>query len=227
MRHAVVMLSAGLVLLSTGAAFSQNGRPHNTILFVPDGLRGRIVSPETAPAMADVRDHGVNFKNSHSMFPTFTTANASAMATGHYLGDTGDFSNTIYTGYPVGPADGSVTPFLEVDPVILDADGHFGGDYLNEETLLKMARAKGYSTAAIGKLGPTLIFDHTDKIGTDGPHSIVIDDATGGKNGVPLSEEMKDALTKAGLPLVTPARGDNGKAGDATTPGTLVPNIAQ
>ena len=53
--------------------------------------------------MAEVRDKGVNFKNSHSLFPTFTTANASAMATGHYLGDTGDFSNTIYTGYPVGP----------------------------------------------------------------------------------------------------------------------------
>ena len=67
--------------------------------------------------MAEVRDKGVNFKNSHSLFPTFTTANASAMATGHYLGDTGDFSNTIYTGYPVGAAGGTVTPFLEVDPV--------------------------------------------------------------------------------------------------------------
>jgi hypothetical protein len=227
MRRAVVMLSAGLVLLSTGVAFSQNSRPHNIILFVPDGLRGRIVSPETAPAMADVRDRGVNFKNSHSMFPTFTTANASAMATGHYLGDTGDFSNTIYTGYPVAPAGGTVTPFLEVDPVILDADEHFGGDYLNEETILKMARAKGFSTAALGKLGPTLIFDHTDKIGTEGIHSIVIDDATGGKNGVPLSEEMKAALAKAGLPPATPPRGENGKIGDARTPGTLVPNTVQ
>ncbi len=31
-----------------------------------------------------------------------------------------------------------------------------------------MAREKGYSTAAIGKLGPTFIFDHTDKVGTAG-----------------------------------------------------------
>ncbi|MGA8317614.1 MAG: alkaline phosphatase family protein [Bradyrhizobium sp.] len=226
MRRAV-LLSAGLILLSASAGFSQTNRPHNVILFVPDGLRGRIVSPETAPAMAEVRDRGVNFKNSHSMFPTFTTANASAMATGHYLGDTGDFSNTIYTGYRVVPAGGTVTPFLESDPVILDADEHFGGDYLNEETILKMARAKGFSTAALGKLGPTLIFDHTDKIGVDGTHSIVVDDATGSKNGVPLSDEVKAALTKAGLPLATPPRGENGKAGDAKTPGTLVPNTAQ
>jgi hypothetical protein len=185
------------------------------------------VSPQTAPAMTEVLTGGVHFKNSHSLFPTFTTANASAMATGHLLGDTGDFSNTIYTGYPVGPANGTVTPFLEVNPVILDADEHFGGNYLNEETILKMARGKGFSTAALGKLGPTLIFDHTDKIGADGIHSIVIDDATGGKGGVPLSEEMKAALTKAGLPLATPPRGDNGKAGDAKTPGTMVPNAAQ
>ena len=227
MRRTVVMLSTGLIWLSVGTAFGQNSTPHNIVLFVPDGLRGRIVTPDTAPAMAAVRDHGVNFKNSHSLFPTFTTANASAMATGHYLGDTGDFSNTIYTGYAVGPMGGTVTPFLEIDPVILDADEHFGGDYLNEETVLKMARAKGFSTAALGKVGPTLIFDHTDKTGASGLHSIVIDDATGGKNGVPLSDEMKAALTAAGLPLATPPRGDNGKAGDAKTPGTLVPNAAQ
>jgi Type I phosphodiesterase / nucleotide pyrophosphatase len=226
MRRAILLLSAGLTLFAA-AASAQNDKPRNLILFVPDGLRGRIVTPQTAPAMAEIRDKGVNFRNSHSLFPTFTTANASAMATGHYLGDTGDFSNTIYTGYPVGPADGTVTPFLESDPVIIDADEHFGGDYLNEETVLKMARAKGYSTAAIGKLGPTLIFDHTDKIGADGLHSIVIDDSTGGKGGVPLSQEMQAALAKANLPLAAPSRGDNAKAGDARTPGTLVPNIAQ
>jgi hypothetical protein len=227
MHRSILMLSAGLMLLSTGTAFAQNATPRNLILFVPDGLRGRIVTPQTAPAMAEVRDKGVNFKNSHSLFPTFTTANASAMATGHYLGDTGDFSNTIYTGYPVAHANGTVTPFLEVDPVILDIDEHFGGDFLNEETVLKMAREKGYSTSSIGKLGPTLIFDHTDKIGADGLHSIVIDDATGGKNGTPLSQEMQAALIKANLPLATPSRGENGKSGDAKTPGTTTPNTAQ
>src|SRR5580693_971852 len=178
MRRAILLLSAGLTTLFAGTASAQNATPHNLILFVPDGLRGKIVTPESAPAMAEVRDKGVNFKNSHSLFPTFTTANASAMATGHHLGDTGDFSNTIYTGYPVEAAGGTVTPFLEVDPVIADVDEHFGGDYLNEQTILKMARVKGFSTAALGKVGPTLIFDHTDKIGADGIHSIVIDDAT-------------------------------------------------
>src|ERR1700682_3360740 len=227
MRRSIVWLSAGLTVLSAGMAFAQNSTPSNLILFIPDGLRALKVTPETAPAMAEVRDKGVNFKNPHSLFPTFTMANGSAMATGHYLGDTGTFSNTIYTGYASAPAGDTVVPFIENDAVLGDVDEHFGGDYLNEETILKLARAKGFSTAAIGKLGPTLLFDHTDKIGADGLHSIVIDDATGGKNGVPLSDEMKTALTKANLPLATPSRGDNGNAGDAKTPGTLVPNTVQ
>src|SRR5271169_3601888 len=227
MRRAIVLLSASLFSQATGAASAQNNTPHNLILFVPDGLRGRIVSPQTAPAMAEVRDKGVNFKNSHSMFPTFTTANASAMATGHYLGDTGDFSNTIYTAFTSVPAGDTVVPFVENDAVLGDVDEHFNGDYLNEETILKMARAQGFSTAAIGKVGPTLIFDHTDRADKPGLHSIVIDDSTGGKTGVPLSDERKDALTKAGLPQVAPGRGDNGKAGDAKTPGTTSANTAQ
>ena len=227
MRLKTAILSASFAILSAVTAFAQNSTPRNLILFVPDGLRGRIVTPETAPAMAAVRDKGVNFKNPHSLFPTFTMANGSTMATGHYLGDTGTFSNTIYTGYPSAPAGDTVVPFIENDAVLGDVDEHFGGDYLNEETILKMARAQGFSTAAIGKVGPTLLFDHTDRADRPGLHSIVIDDSTGGKTGVPLSDEMKAALTKADLPLATPSRGDNGKAGDAKTPGTVVPNIAQ
>jgi predicted AlkP superfamily pyrophosphatase or phosphodiesterase len=227
MRLKIAALSASVIAMSAVTASAQNGAPHNVILFVPDGLRAQMVTPQTAPTMADIRDKGINFKNPHSLFPTLTTANASAMATGHYLGDTGDYSNTIYTAYPVAPAGGTVTPFLESDPVILDADEHFGGDYLNEETIMKAARARGYSTAAIGKRGPTLMFDHTDRADRPGLHSIVIDDSTGGKTGVPLSQEMQDALAKAGLALQAPSRGDNGNEGDARTPGTVVPNTAQ
>jgi Type I phosphodiesterase / nucleotide pyrophosphatase len=227
MRRTVAALSASFVVLSAATAFAQNNTPRNLILFVPDGLRALKVTPETAPAMAEVRDKGVNFKNPHSLFPTFTMANASGMSTGHYLGDTGTFSNTIFTNYPVAAADGTVVPFIENDAVLGDIDEHFGGNYLDEQTILKLAREKGFSTAAIGKVGPTFVFDHTDKPNAAGLHSIVIDDSTGGKAGVALSEEMKAALEKANLPLVAPSRGDNGKAGDAKTPGTTVANVVQ
>ncbi len=199
-------------------------QPHNIVLFIPDGLRALMVSGETAPTMAAIRDKGINFRNPHSLFPTFTTPNASAMATGHYLGDTGDFSNVIYSGFPVPGAGGSLTPFLESDPVLGDVDEHFAGDYLDEVTLLKAARDAGISTATIGKLGPALIFDHTDRTGAP---TIVVDDSTGSPSGIPLSQEVQDAMTAAELPLAAPSRGDNGKAGTAATPGTKLANITQ
>jgi predicted AlkP superfamily pyrophosphatase or phosphodiesterase len=228
MCRVMLLLAASLLTLAAGTASAENATPHNLILFVPDGLRALIVSPQTAPAMAELRDKGVNFKNPHSLFPTFTMANGSAMSTGHYLGDTGTFSNTIFTAFTSAPAGDTVVPFIENDAVLGDVDAHFNGDYLDEETVLKLARARGFSTAAIGKVGPTYLFDHTDRADKEGAaHSIVIDDATGAKNGVPLSDEIKDALTKAGLPLAAPGRGDNGKAGDAKTPGTTSANVAQ
>jgi arylsulfatase A-like enzyme len=212
----------GLQLTAAGAK-----PPHNVILFVPDGLRALKVTPETAPTMAAIRDQGVNFKNPHSLFPTFTTANASAMATGHYLGDTGDFSNTVYTGYAVAPAGGTVTPFLENNAVLFDVDEHFDGNYLNEETILKAARGQGFSTAAIGKLGPALIFDHTDRVARPGLHTIVVDDATGRSTGAPLTAEIQAALSKAGLPLNAPSRDANGHAGKFDTAGTTAANVEQ
>ena len=198
--------------------------PHNLVLFVADGLRGAIVTPETAPAMAALRDTGVRFTNTHSLFPTFTTANASAMATGHYLGDTGDFSNVIYTGYPVVvPGQGTtVTPFLESDPVLGDVDEHFAGNYLDEDTILKAARDKGMETASIGKLGPALIFDSTQR---DGTHTVVLDDQTGSKAGVPLAAWVKQGLAANNINPVAPGRGQPN--GDFKTPGTLKANVVQ
>src|SRR6516225_9194300 len=222
-RLKIIALIAGSTMTLHGAA-AQESRPHNLILFVPDGLRSLSVTGESAPTMAAIRDQGTSFKNSHSMFPTFTTANAASFATGHYPGDTGDFSNTIYVGYPVKAAGGSVTPFLEANPVLGDVDAHFDGNYLDEDTVLLAARRQGYGTAAIGKVGPILIFDHTERSGGE---TIIIDDSTGTPAGIPLSPAMQDGLAAAGLPLAAPSRGENGKIGDLGTPGTRSPNTVQ
>ena len=83
-------LTAAVVLTCLAGPVLAQPRPHNVILFVADGLRPGMVNEKTAPAMAGLLARGVRFTNTHSLFPTFTTANASGMATGHMLGDTGD-----------------------------------------------------------------------------------------------------------------------------------------
>ena len=74
--------------------------PHNVVIFVADGLRSGIVDAQTAAAMAAVRTDGVDFRASHSLYPTITTPNAAAIATGHRLGYTGDFGNVLFVGEP-------------------------------------------------------------------------------------------------------------------------------
>jgi predicted AlkP superfamily pyrophosphatase or phosphodiesterase len=231
MRRPIVFAATILALALAQAAIdppalaqTQPTRPHNIVLFIADGLRFRMVDDNTAPTMAAMARAGVSLRNGHALFPTFTMANASGMATGHMLGDTGTFSNTIYTGFQVPGAGNSLTPFLESDVVLGDVDEHFAGNYLDEATILKLARDKGYSTASIGKIGPALVFDPTER---SGEQTILIDDATGTPKGIPLSSEVTERLKAAGLPLAAPTRGANGNPGNVTKPGTLSANVVQ
>ncbi len=221
MKRSFVAL--GVLCILGGHAAAADG-PHNVVLFVADGLRPGMVSEQTAPAITALWKQGVRFTSTHSMFPTFTTANASAMATGHELGDTGDFSNTINAGFQVPGGGDSLTPFLESDPVLGDVDEHYAGDYLNQETVMKAARLAGMGTATVGKLGPALIFDHTER---SGEQTIVLDDMTGRPGGVPLNKDLQARLKSAGLGVEAPSRGDNGQAGDFQKAGTLQANVAQ
>ena len=177
---AAAALTAALLLWAPATA-----APRNVIIFVADGLRSHSVTPETAPALAAVRSQGVDFQNSHSLFPTVTTANASAIATGHLLADTGDFGNTIFVGDAFPAPYGSSLAALEDDVMLGLMNARFGGNYLGEVSLLQAARAKGYATAVIGKQGPTAIQDVTAR---DGAATLIIDDTTGLRDeGLPLA----------------------------------------
>jgi hypothetical protein len=222
-RYLAIGLTA-LIIIEFAASLAQAQSPHNVILFIPDGLRPGSVTPETAPTLARLRDQGVRFANSHSVFPTLTMVNAAAMGTGHFPGDTGNFANTIYTAFPVKSANLSATPMIENNAILAEINARFSENYLSEETLLAAARRAGFLTAAVGKVGPTATYDVTER---SGEQTIVIDDSTGRAGGVPLSSRTLAALQAAGLPSQAPARGENTKVGDAKTPGTKVANIDQ
>jgi hypothetical protein len=232
------LLSASLLALMPGHAAAQTtAKGRNIIIFVADGLRNGSVNAANAPTLLSIRNNGVYFANSHSLFPTFTTANGSAIATGHQLGDTGDFSNTIYSGYPVyntgnfGNLVGTQTPFIENNQILGDLNDHYNGNYLNEESLMGLARKQGYNTASVGKVGPVAIQD-VSQISPVAktfptPNTIFIDDATGSAAGIPLSSQLQTSLNAIGIGTVAPSRGANGQSGNNQTPGTNVANTVQ
>ncbi|HEX4106421.1 MAG TPA: alkaline phosphatase family protein [Rhizomicrobium sp.] len=208
MKLLACALVTGLLIVPAAA---QGPRPHNVIIFVADGLRYGSVEPGNMPNMARLKSAGVDFTNSHSLYPTVTTVNASAIATGHGIGDTGDFGNTLYVGTPMVSLKGSTLGFLENDTVLDEMNQKFGGNYLDEVTLLAAARAKGFQTAIVGKEGPARIQDSTAD--ADGNQTLIIDDSSGREGGLGLPNWFTANMRQAFV------------GNDA--PKTNVPNIAQ
>jgi arylsulfatase A-like enzyme len=200
MKFVARAFAAACVLAVAAPAAAQN-KPHNVIIFVTDGLRYVSVTAKSAPTLWKLRTQGVDFTNSHSLFPTITTVNASAIATGHYIGDTGNFGNTLYSGFPSKVTGNSPIALMEDDVMLGEMNDHFGGNYLNETSLIAAAREAGYATAVMGKVGPTAIQDITQR---DGKGTIVIDDAFNTPKGIPVSPDVLAAIKAAGLADTAP-----------------------
>ena len=100
---------------------------------------------------------------------------------------------------------GSPIAGLENDTVLAEMNQKFGGNYLNEETLMARARAQGFSTAVIGKLGPDPHPGFHRR--PDGSETLILDDNTGHEGGFALpawfSREMKQAFVGPEAPKST------------------------
>ncbi len=211
MKFAQKICLSCLVLLAS-PSLAQPAKPaRNIVIFVADGLRYGSVEPNNMPNMFKLKSAGVDFTNSHSLFPTITTVNASAIATGHYIGDTGDFGNTLYAAMAMDSMKGGTIAALENNAVLAEMNRKFGGNYLNEETLIARARMQGFSTAVIGKLGPTRIQDST--AAADGSQTLILDDDSGHEGGFAFPGWFTAGMKAAFV--------------DAEAPKSSVPNIDQ
>jgi predicted AlkP superfamily pyrophosphatase or phosphodiesterase len=66
------------------------------IVFVVDGLRPDAITAEDTPTLFRLRTEGVDFTNSHAVFPTVTRVNAAALSTGTQPGTNGILGNQMY-----------------------------------------------------------------------------------------------------------------------------------
>ena len=92
---------------------------------------------------------------------------------------------------------------LENDQVLAEMNQRFGGNYLGEETLIARARKPGFSTAVIGKVGPTRIQDSTGA--PDGSQTLMLDDNTGHDGGFGLPQWFRATMRQAFVGPATPA----------------------
>ncbi|WP_161597639.1 alkaline phosphatase family protein [Fluviispira multicolorata] len=151
------------------------------ILYVWDGLRPDVLTDEKAknsiPNLLKFAQNGVEFKNNHSAYPTFTMNNAQVFATGDYSGKSGFYGNTLY--YPwralnknikeqARDATGAditasfLEPFFTQDYKILQSidQPQIDEPLIQVTTLLQEAHKAGLVTAVVGKSGSAFIQDY-------------------------------------------------------------------
>ena len=91
-------------------------------IFVVDGLRPDSINQADTPTIERLRTEGVDYLNSHSIFPTSTRVNAAALVTGTYPAQHGIVGNSMFvTGVnPQAPFDtGDHTQLMRLE----DAEG--------------------------------------------------------------------------------------------------------
>ena len=76
-------------------------------IFVVDGLRPDSINPADTPTIHRLRGEGVDYANSHSVFPTSTRVNAATLVTGAYPARHGIVGNSMFVAgvNPLAPFD--------------------------------------------------------------------------------------------------------------------------
>src|SRR5712691_2216267 len=131
--------------------------PRFAIVFVVDGLRPDAITLEDTPTLFRLRTEGVEFTNSHSVFPTVTRVNAATIATGLQPGTHGIVGNQIYApAVDVRRAfdTGNFRNLLALDRVS-------GGRLVMSATLGERLRAHGMTLAGVssGSTGSSFLLN--------------------------------------------------------------------
>ncbi len=150
-------------------AEAHHGRGRIVVLMVWDGLRPDLVTQRDTPNLFRLAREGVRFDKHHSMFPTLTMVNATALATGAPPGINGLEGNNFYLEPSPESPKGQIVS-AEGPKAILNINGAsaFKGRLIGLDTITQEVAREGGYTAVIGKQGPTSVFDNRVATVVDG-----------------------------------------------------------
>jgi len=123
-----------------------------------DGLRPDSINREDTPTLFRLRQEGVSYVNSHSVFPTVTRVNAAAISTGTYPDVNGLVSNAMFV-----PGVHPTRPFNTSDHrQLLKLREVSGGHMLFARSLADRLVERGMHFVAIssGSTGSALLLNH-------------------------------------------------------------------
>src|ERR1700735_3411096 len=93
---AILLVFVAVPTRAQDSVVSHHGRGRIVLLMVWDGLRPDFVTQRDTPNLFKMAREGVRFDRHHSIFPTLTMVNATALATGAPPGVNGLEGNNFY-----------------------------------------------------------------------------------------------------------------------------------
>ena len=131
----------------------------HVVVIVWDGMRPDFVSAKNTPALWTLAQEGVIFRNHHSVYPSATNVNGTAMVTGVYPGKNGVIANYVYRP----DIDRKRPVFVETPAVVNKGDELSGGKYVASPTIAEVVqRAGGRAAIATTKTVGLLLNRHVD-----------------------------------------------------------------
>jgi arylsulfatase A-like enzyme len=129
----------------------------HVVILVWDGMRPDFISESNTPALWKFAREGVTFRNHHSVYPTMTDVNGSAIATGAYPNKNGLLANQEYRSR-IDSKKPYETAALDV---IRKGDATSNGKYLLVPTVAEAVRASGRTVAIAGTKSVAFLHDRS------------------------------------------------------------------
>ena len=160
---AVAVLTSWLLLVQSSRATEVSGgdlrQDRHVVILVWDGMRPDFVSEQNTPALWKLAQAGVIFRNHHSVYPSATIVNGTAINTGAYPDHSGILANHDYQS----AINGTKSIDVENVGVVRKGDELTGGKYLKVPTIAELIHEQGGETAIATAKTVGLLFDrHRD-----------------------------------------------------------------
>ena len=135
----------------------------HVVVVVWDGMRPDFVSQQNTPNLWKLASEGVTFRNHHSVYPSATNVNGTAMITGLYPGRSGIIANHVYRP----DIDPHHAIDVEVASVVEKGDELSGGRYIAAPTVTELLQRVGARTIVAAAKTVGLLLDRQTRVRLD------------------------------------------------------------
>ena len=151
----VFAFACGLCAISFAAQTLNQSR--HIVIVVWDGMRPDLVTERGTPALWKLAHEGVTFRNHHSVYPSATMVNGTALITGVYPGRNGIIANHVYRP----DIDSRHAIDVENPAVVKRGDELSGGKYVSLSTIVELVQRAGGRTVIASAKTVGLLLDRS------------------------------------------------------------------